>query len=97
MVRPKSTEIDATLAVSNAAVSFAAGDFADSCKYVRMQVQGDTVRVTYDGSNPTTSNGEIVQANQMAVFNRDVALGMKFIRVTNDAVVWAQPFNCLPQ
>lgn len=97
MVRPQSTETDATLAVSSTAVAFAAADLAATCSYVRLQVQGDNVRVTYDGSDPTASNGEIVAVGQTAVFSRAVVLAMKFIRVTNDAVVWAQPFNVLAQ
>jgi len=97
MVRPLASEIDATLAVSSVAVSFGAGDFPTSCKYVRLQVQGDSVRITYDGSAPTTTNGEIVQATQMSVVSRAVALQMRFIRVTTDAVIWAQPCNFLAQ
>jgi hypothetical protein len=98
MVAPNSTtELDATLAVSSAAVSFASSDFPASCKYVRMQVQGDSVRITYDGSAPTSSNGELVQSTQMTIVNRAVALRMRFIRVTTDAVIWAQPHNVLAQ
>lgn len=95
MVKPRAAELDATLAVSSAAVSFTSGNLAADCKYVRLQVQGNSVRVTYDGSNPSSSNGEQVQPGQMAVFSRDVVLAMKFIRETSDAVVWAQPCNFL--
>lgn len=96
MVAPNtSTETDQTLAVSTVAVSFS--DFPASCKYVRIQVQGDSVRITYDGSAPTSSNGELVQATQFTVVSRAVALRMKFIRVSTDAVIWAQPHNVLAQ
>ena len=98
MVRPASSETDAMLTVSTVAVSFAAGDFATSCKYVLLQVQNNPVRVTYDGSAPTDSNGEYVLANQEKVVSRSLALAMRFIRSSNsDAVVWAQPFNVLVQ
>lgn len=97
MVKPSATQTDATLAVSSTAVSFAAGDLSDTCKYVRLQVQSNSVRVTYDGSAPTASNGEQVQPGEKTVVSRQVALAMRFIRETSDAVVWAQPFNVLAQ
>lgn len=98
MVPPNTTtELDATLAVSSTAVSFTSGNLPASCKYVRMQVQEDSVRITYDGSAPTASNGELVQATQFTVVSRAIALRMRFIRVTTDAVIWAQPHNVLAQ
>lgn len=99
MVRPNTTnELDATLAVSTAVVQFAAGDLAASCKYVRLQVQGNAVRITYDGSNPSASNGEYIEPTQTTTVPRAVALQMKFVRAgAADAVVWAQPYNVLAQ
>lgn len=98
MVPPNTTtELDATLAVSSVAVSFQTSDFPASCRYVRLQVQGNSVRITYDGSAPTATNGESVQATQGTTVSRAVALRMRFIRETADATIWAQPMNFLAQ
>lgn len=99
MVRPNtSTELDATLAVSTTAVAFTTSDLASSCKYVRLQVQSNAVRVTYDGSAPTASNGEYIEPTQTTTVPRAVALQMRFIRAGSaDAVIWAQPYNVLAQ
>lgn len=99
MVRPNTTtELDATLAVSTTAVAFAANDLATSCKYVRLQVQTNAVRITYDGSAPTSSNGEYIEPTQTTTVPRAVALQMRFIRAgAADATIWAQPYNVLAQ
>lgn len=98
MVPPGSTETQATLAVSTTAVSFAANNLPATCKYVRLQVQGADVRLTYDGSAPTSSVGEYVSALEKTVLPLITVLKMKFIRAGGtDAVVWAQGFNSLAQ
>ena len=82
----------AILAVSTAPVNFVAGDFGlPKCPYVRMQVQDDAVIITYDGTDPSAINGELVTPGPGGYFLREDILAMKFIRVTTDARVWAQP------
>lgn len=84
----------ATKAVSSSAVQFVAGDFSvPSAPYVRVQVQDDDVYVTYDGTTPSASNGEIVRADTAAYFLLKDLLNMKFIRVATNARVFAQPCN----
>lgn len=99
MVRPNtSTELDDQLTVSTTAVSLTAANIATTCKYVRLQVQDNPVRVTYDGSTPTSTNGEYISPTQTTTLPRSTALQLKFIRASGaDAVVWAQPYNVLAQ
>jgi len=81
-----------TLAVSSSAVNFVAGDFTvPSAPYVRVQAQLGDVYVTYDGTTPSASNGEIIPANTPAYFLLKDLLNMKFIRASGDAQVFAQP------
>lgn len=97
MVAPnQATELDAVLAVAATAVSFSESDLATTCKHVRLQVQDAPVRVTYDGSAPTATNGELVHAGERCVLPRRQAILMRWIAATSTAArVWAQPFNTL--
>jgi hypothetical protein len=81
-----------TLAVSNAVVSFVSSNFSDAAApYVRVQVQDDDVYVTYDVTVPSATNGEIVRKDTSAYFLLRDLWAMKFIRVTGNARVFAQP------
>lgn len=85
-----------TLAVSTAPVSFVASNFgAPLVPYVRIQVQKDAVYVTYDGTVPSSTNGELVVPGSAAYLLRKDILAMRFLRVTTDAAVFAQPCDLI--
>lgn len=87
------TQADQTLAVSTAVVQLVAANLPASHPYVYMQNQGQNIRVTYDGSDPSASNGEQIVSGERLTVRRDTAIAMKFIRESADSVVWAQPFG----
>lgn len=85
---------DEALAVSNTVGGVqltASGWTGANTKYVQWQCQTDSVRVTFDGSAPTTTNGFVLSANQSGTWDLETAKAAKFIRVTTDAVFFAQP------
>jgi hypothetical protein len=83
-----------TLAVSDAAVSFVAGNFSKpTTPYVRVQVQDDAVYCTYDGTAPSAANGEVLRVDTAAYLLLKDLLLMKFLRVNGNARVFAQPCN----
>lgn len=85
-----------TLAVSTAPVSFVASNFeAPLVPYVRVQVQQDAVYATYDGTTPSSTNGEIITPGSGAYLLRKDLLAMKWLRVTGDAKVFAQPCDLI--
>lgn len=71
----------------------ASGWTNDVAKYVQWQCQTDQIRVTFDGSAPTSTNGFLLSVNQSGTWDLDTAKKAKFIRVTTDAVLFAQPFT----
>jgi len=85
----------ATRAVAGTAVSFVAGDFTVAAGYVRIQVQDDAVYVTYDGTTPSSSNGELIAVGGGGYFLRKDLFTMKFVQATTAARVFAQPCNLL--
>lgn len=81
---------DQNLTVSDTVVSFAA--FPSNAKYVQWQCQDADVRVTFDGADPTSSAGLVLQANDSGTWHILQAEAMKAIRRNaSDAVIWAQP------
>ncbi len=85
---------DEALAVSSSAVSLAASGWtAANTRYVQWQVKTDDVSVTFDGSTPTASNGFLLEQNKSGIWDLRTAKLAKFIRVTTDAVVHAQPLT----
>lgn len=85
-----------TLAVAGTPVSFVAGDFTGArMPYARMQVQGDAVYATYDGTTPSAANGEILIPGNAGYFTREDVLAMKFIQVNTAAKIFAQPCDLI--
>lgn len=85
-----------TLDVSSAAVNFVAGDFGTPKQpYLRLQVQVDAVIVTYDGTTPSATNGELLAPGGAGYFLRTDVLNWKFIRSNSDAKVFAQPCDII--
>lgn len=86
---------DEALAVDDTAggVQFAA--LHANTRYVMIDVQIANVRVTFDGSAPTTTNGHILVASQgLLVLSAKAAAAAKFIEdTTTDAVVHMSQFT----
>lgn len=82
---------DELLAVSTSAVALT-GPFAGSITHVYVTVGAQPVRVTFDGSDPTASNGHYWPAGREAVLNRSLATAAKFIRQgASDSDIHATP------
>lgn len=86
------------LDVSSTAVAFSAASFPTTptnFRYVMFQIQGQPVRITYDGTtNPTASSGQRKAAGDEAIMIRAAFLKLKFIREgSTDAKIWALPCN----
>tara|TARA_R110000803_G_scaffold33627_5_gene73535 strand:- start:3830 stop:4138 length:309 start_codon:yes stop_codon:yes gene_type:complete len=89
--QPNATIAGENLAVSTSAVQFAAFD-ADT-KYVMLDVQDDSVYITFDGSTPSASNGHIMLKEQgLIILKAQAAKAAKFLRVTTDSVVHVSQF-----
>lgn len=63
---------------SSTAVQFSSGNLTGFV-FGHIQVQGGTHYVTYDGTTPSSSNGEVVLQNEIGDFLAKDLLKMKFI------------------
>ena len=70
---------DQTLSVADSAVQFGTA-FNASTKYIVLDVQTADVRVTYDSSAPTTTNGHILFAGRSYTWAKATAEAARFIR-----------------
>lgn len=94
--RHSSSGASKTLAVAASSVNFVAGDFTTPTEpYLRLQVQVDSVYVTYDGTTPSATNGEILTAGVGGYFLKTDVLNWKFLQVTTAAKVFAQPCDII--
>jgi hypothetical protein len=83
---------DELLAVSSSAVALAT-TFAGEATAVYVTVGANPIRVTFDGSTPTASDGHYWPAGKEAVLNLSLAKAAKFIRVSSDSDVKATPMG----
>ena len=93
---PTTGGTDERLAVSSAAVPFTTAWRTASSglhKFVVIDVQTADVMVTFDGSDPTSTNGHRFYAGEKATWSVPTAAVAKFIRVSADAVVHATGFT----
>ena len=89
--QPNGTVAGENLAVAASAVQFAAFD-ADTTS-VFVDVQDDSVYVTFDGTTPSASNGHLMLKEQgLIVLKAETAKAAKFIQVTTAAVVHVSQF-----
>ena len=88
-------EADERLAVSSTAVALANAWSASKTKYLLIDIQGDDVMVTFDGSNPSSTNGHLFKKlTPPFLWNKNTAMAAKFIRsAATDASVQATPFT----
>lgn len=87
---PNATEADQALTVADTAggVQFAA--FHAATTHVFWTLETGQVRVTFDGSAPTTTNGHIVNVGDYTVWAKATAAAAKFIRTgTTSGVISA--------
>ena len=85
---------DQTLAVDDTAGGKQFSAFNSLTRYVVLDVQVADVRVTYDGSAPTSTNGHILFAGRSYTWAKRTAEAAKFIEdTTTDAVIHASEFT----
>ncbi len=79
--KPTPGVTDQTLTVNATAGGVQFGTaFNSLTRYIVLDVQGADVRVTYDDSAPTTSNGHILYAGRSYTWSKQAAAAAKFIR-----------------
>jgi hypothetical protein len=92
--KPVAGHTDQTLTVDDTAGGKQFGAFSANCKYVVLDVQIADVRVTYDDSPPTSSNGHILFAGRSYTWAVETARAAKFIEdSTTDAKIHASEFT----
>ena len=82
---PNGTVAGQNLAVSTSVVQFAA--FHTDTKYVMIDVQDNSVYVTFDNSTPSATNEK-----GLIILKAETAKAAKFIRASADAVVQVSQF-----
>ena len=81
MIKPTDGAADQQLTVDNTVQEFAAFDH-EKTRFVVVTVDTAAVRVTFDGSDPTATDGHVLPAGYEAVWSRQRAQAAKFIRDT---------------
>lgn len=90
---PTNGQTDEALAVSSTAVPFTTTWNNGNNKFVVLDIQSNDVRVTFDGSTPTASNGHILYSGQSYTWHVKTADAASFIRVSSDATIHASGFT----
>ena len=93
--KPTPGVTDQTLTVDATAGGVQFGTaFNSLTRYIVLDVQGADVRVTYDDSAPTTTNGHILFAGRSYTWSKQAAAAAKFIKDGNtDATIHASEFT----
>jgi hypothetical protein len=93
--KPTPGVTDQTLTVDATAGGVQFGTaFNSLTRYIVLDVQGADVRVTYDDSAPTTTNGHILFAGRSYTWSKQAAAAAKFIRDGGtDATIHASEFT----
>lgn len=90
--KPTPGATDQTLSVDDSIKQFSA--FNSLTKYVVLDVQVSDVRVTYDDSPPTSTNGHILFAGRSYTWSKQAATAAKFIEdSTVTATIHASEFT----
>tara|TARA_A100001037_G_scaffold253576_1_gene238233 strand:- start:609 stop:917 length:309 start_codon:yes stop_codon:yes gene_type:complete len=77
--KPTPAATDQTLTVADSAVQFGTA-FSNLTRYIVLDIQTADVRVTYDDSAPTSTNGHILPAGRSYTWAKETAQAAKFIR-----------------
>ena len=92
--KPTPGATDQTLTVDSTAGGKQFGAFNSLAKYIVLDVQVADVRVTFDGSAPTSTNGHILYAGRSYTWSKQAATAAKLIEdTTTDATVHASEFT----
>lgn len=85
------TAADQRLTVSSSVVTLSS--FASNTQFVVWDVQGADIMVTFDGSDPTSSNGHRLYVGDRDTWHVDTARKARFIRATaSDGTLHASQF-----
>lgn len=85
---------DERLTVSTSVVQFATTWYDEDTKFVFVDVQGADIMVTFDGSDPSASNGHKFASGFNGYWSARQADAAKMIRAGGtDAAVQASPFT----
>mgnify|MGYP003117790607 CR=1 FL=1 len=92
--KPTPGATDQTLSVDDTAGGKQFAAFNSLTKYVVLDVQVSDVRVTYDDSAPTSTNGHILYAGRSYTWSKQAATAAKFIEdSTVTATIHASEFT----
>jgi hypothetical protein len=87
-----SSVADQRLTVSSSVVTLSA--FSDTTNMVVLDVQNADVMVTFDGSDPSSTNGHRLYSGSHFTWSRATAAAARFIRqASTDAAVQASEFQ----
>ena len=90
--KPAGGVVDERLAVSSTVVTLAASGWTVlNTKQVLWDVQTNDIMVTFDGSDPSASNGHRLNVGQSGTWSLQLAKAARFIRQSADAVFQATP------
>ena len=79
--------LTATTISSTAVASSAIGTLHVDTEFVTFQVATDNVRMTINGTTPTSAVGLLIYVGQLVTLSRSEWVNAKFIRVTTDASI----------
>jgi len=89
-----SSDTSQTLTVDATAGGVQLSAFSADTTQVYVSVQDQAVRVTFDGSAPTTSHGHTLEVGYQELWSKDLATAAKFIRDNGtDGQVHASPLK----
>jgi hypothetical protein len=82
---------DQALAVSDTVVGLAA--LHAHCTHVEFTVQGNPIRVRWDGTNPTSSVGHLLPVGATGTWRMEKAVAARFIRESGDGVFYVSQMS----
>ena len=92
--KPTPSQTDEKLAVSSVVVALATNfKTINTNRFVVLDVQTNDVMCTFDGSDPSATNGHRLYAGRDYTWSVDTAAAAKFIRASADAVIHASGFT----
>jgi len=91
-VYPTASGSDELLAVSSTAVALTTTGWKDTTTHVLLTVGVNPIRVTFDSSAPTASNGHYWASGREVLVTKATAKAARFIRVSTDSDVHATEF-----
>jgi len=89
--KPSATTAPEQLAVSSTAVGLTSTTWLPEDAYFLIEVQSNSMYVSFDGTTPSVSNGFIYISGTREVWSSKRAKAAKFIRVSADGKVQSQP------